>query len=90
MWNREIRTGTLYLNGSYAGESKSIHNGPDIDLNSANHSTFELGLHKDTKNLLHGYLRDLAVFLRPLTPEEVFNLFSKSPSIIIGLNFSIK
>ena len=90
VWNRGTRTGTLYLNGSHAGELKSTYNGPDIDLNSANHSTYELGLQKGTKNLLHGYLRDLAVFLRPLTPEEVFNLFSKFPSLIIGLNFSIK
>ena len=87
MWNRGTRTGTLYLNGSHAGELKSTYHGPDIDLNSANHSTYELGLKKDTKNVLHGYLRDLAVFFRPLTPEEVFTLFSKSLSIIIGLNF---
>ena len=75
VWNRSTCTGKLYLNGVYTGEQHCT--GQDIDLILSNHTTYELGLKKDTKQILHGSLRDLMVFLRPLTTEEAFTLCSK-------------
>ena len=75
VWNRSTCTGKLYLNGVYTGEQHCT--GQDIDLILTNHTTYELGLKKDTKEILHGSLRDLMVFLRPLTTEEAFILCSK-------------
>ena len=75
VWNRSTCTGKLYLNGVYTGQQHCT--GQDIDLILTNHTTYELGLKKDTKEILHGSLRDLMVFLRPLTTEEAFTLCSK-------------
>lgn len=77
VWNRITRRGTLYLDGKQSGEKNADHQGPDIDLNPTNHTMYELGYKKDTKEVLHGFLRDLAVFLRPIKPAEVFTLYSK-------------
>ena len=77
VWHRSTRIGKLYLNGEYAGEKQSAYTGKDIDLNLTNHTTYELGFKKDTKERLRGSLRDLMVFLRPLTTEEAFTLYGK-------------
>ena len=77
VWNRSTRIGKLYLNGEYAGEKQSAYTGQDIDLNPTNHTTYELGFKKDTKERLRGSLRDLMVFLRPLTTREASTLYSK-------------
>ena len=77
VWDRSTRIGKLYLNGEYAGEEQSAYTGQDIDLNLTNHTTYELGFKKDTKERLSGSLRDLMVFLRPLTTREAFTLYSK-------------
>ena len=79
VWNRSTRTGKLYLNGVYTGEQHST--GQDIDLILTNHTTFEIGFKKDTKEILHGSLRDLLAFLRPLTTEEAYTLCSKSRTL---------
>ena len=76
VWNRSTRTGKLYLNGVYTGEQH--YTGQDVDLILTNHTTFEIGFKKGTKEILHGSLRDLLVFLRPLTTEEAYTLCSKS------------
>ena len=72
VWNRSTRTGKLYLNGVYTGQQHCT--GQDIDLILTNHTTYELGFKKDTTEILHGSLRDLMVFLRPLTTEEALTL----------------
>ena len=75
VWDRSTRIGKLYLNGAYAGEQH--YTGHDIDLNLTNHTTYELGLKKDSMKRTRGSLRDLMVFLRPLTTWEAFTLYSK-------------
>ena len=77
VWDRSTRIGKLYLNGEYAGEKQSAYTGQDIDLNLTNHTTYELGLRKDSMERIRGSLRDLMVFLRPLTTREAFTLYSK-------------
>ena len=77
VWDRSTRIGKLYLNGAHAGEKQSAYTGQDIDLNLTNHTTYELGFKKDTKERLRGSLRDLMVFLRPLTTREASTLYSK-------------
>ena len=77
VWDRSTRIGKLYLNGAHAGEEQSAYTGQDIDLNLTNHTTYELGFKKDTKERLSGSLRDLMVFLRPLTTREASILYSK-------------
>ena len=77
IWNRSTRKGKLYLDGLEAGEEPSEYNGEDIDLNLTNHTTYELGYKKDTKEVFHGFLRDLGIFSRPLTRGEVFTLYRK-------------
>ena len=77
VWDRSTRTGKLYLNGAHAGEKQSAYTGQDIDLNLTNHTTYELGLKKDSMKKTRGSLRDLMVFLRPLTTWEAFTLYSK-------------
>ena len=84
VWNRSTRVGKLYLDGESAGEKD--YTGQDIDLNLTNHTTYELGFKKDTKEILRGSLRDLMVFLRPLTFGEVFILYSKF-CIFIACNY---
>ena len=79
VWNRSTLKGTLYLDGKKNGEQASNYQGPDIDLNPTNHTMYELGYKKDTKEVLNGFLRDLAVFLHPLKPAEAFTLYSKFP-----------
>ncbi|CAH3185718.1 unnamed protein product, partial [Porites evermanni] len=76
VWNRSTRIGKLYLNGAYAGEKQSAYTGQDIDLNLTNHTTYELGLKKDSMGGIRGSLRDLMVFLRPLTTREAFTLYT--------------
>ena len=75
VWDRSTRIGKLYLNGAYAG--KKQYTGHDIDLNPTYHTTHELGLKKDQMKKTRGSLRDLMVFLRPLTTWEAFTLYSK-------------
>ena len=75
VWDRSTRIGKLYLNGAYAGEQHYI--GHDIDLNPTNHTTYELGLKKDSMKKIRGSLRDLMIFLRPLATWEPFTLYSK-------------
>ena len=75
VWNRSTRIGRLYLNGASAGEQH--YRGQDIDLNLTNHTTYELGLKKDSMKKIRGSLRDLMVFLRPLTTREASILYSK-------------
>ena len=75
VWDRSTRIGKLYLNGAYAGEKHYI--GHDIDLNPTYHTTFELGLKKDSMKKIRGSLRDLMIFLRPLTTREASTLYSK-------------
>ena len=77
VWDRSTRIGKLYLNGEYAGEEQSAYTGQDIDLNLTNHTTYELGLKKDTMERTRGLLRDLMVFLRPLTTRKASTLYSK-------------
>ena len=77
VWDRSTRIGKLYLNGAHAGKKQSPYTGQDIDLNLTNHTTYELGFKKDTKQRLRGSLRDLMVFLRPLTTREASTLYSK-------------
>ena len=75
VWDRSTQIGKLYLNGAYAGEQH--YTGHDIDLKLTNHTTYELGLKKDSMKRTRGSLRDLMVFLRPLTTWEAFTLYSK-------------
>ena len=75
VWDRSTRIGKLYLNGAYAGEKPCT--GQDVDLNLTNHTTYELGLKKDSMKKIRGSLRDLMVFLRPLTTREASTLYSK-------------
>ena len=77
VWDRSTRIGKLYLNGAHAGEKQSAYTGQDIDLNLTNHTTYELGLKKDSMEKIRGSLRDLMVFLRPLTTREASTLYSK-------------
>ena len=84
VWDRSTRIGKLYLNGAHAGEERSAYIGQDIDLNLTNHTTYELGFNKDTKERLSGSLRDLMVFLRPLTTREASILYSKFRILYCG------
>ena len=77
VWDRSTRIGKLYLNGEYSREEQSAYTGQDIDLNLTNHTTYELGLKKDSMKRTRGLLRDLMVFLRPLTTREASTLYSK-------------
>lgn len=75
-WNRKTRKGKLYFNGFEVGEKTSDYQGQDIDLNLTNHTVYEIGFKKDTGEVLQGSLRDLAVFLRTLSPDDVYKLYS--------------
>ena len=77
VWDRSTRIGKMYLNGEYAGEKQSEYTGQDIDLNLTNHTTYELGLKKDSMVRTRSLLRDLMVFLRPLTTRKASTLYSK-------------
>ena len=76
-WNRETLKGKLYFNGEKVGDTTSNYQGRDIDLKLTNHTVYEIGFKKDTGELLQGSLRDLAVFLRTLSPADVSKLYSK-------------
>ena len=76
-WNRETRKGKLYFNGKQVGDTTSSYQGQDIDLKLTNHTVYEIGFKKDTGELLQGSIRDLAVFLRTLSPADVSKLYSK-------------
>ena len=77
VWDRSTRIGKLYLNGTHAGEKQSAYTGQDIDLNLTYHTKYQLGLKKDSMASIRGSVRDLMVFLRPLTTWEAFTLYSK-------------
>ena len=77
-WNRKTRRGKLYFNGIQVADTVSSYQGQDIDLKLTNHTVYEIGFKKDTGELLQGSLRDLAVFLRTLSPADVTKLYSKS------------
>ena len=77
-WNRTTRQGKLYFDGIQVGYTTSSYQGHDIDLNLTNHTVYEIGLKKDTGEVLQGFLRDLAVVLRTLSPGDVSKLYSKS------------
>ena len=78
-WNRKTRKGKLYFDGKQVGDKTSSYQGQDIDLKLTNHTVYEIGFKKDTGELLQGSLRDLAVFLRTLSPAEVSKLYSEFP-----------
>ena len=77
-WNRKTRRGKLYFNGIQVADTVSSYQGQDIDLKLTNHTVYEIGFKKDTGELLQGSLRDLAVFLRTLSPADVTKLYSES------------
>ena len=79
-WNRTTKKGKLYFDGIQVGERTSSKQ--DIDLKLTNHSVYEIGLKKDTGEVLQGFLRDLAVVLRMLSPGDVSKLYSKSNLIM--------
>ena len=76
-WNRKTRRGKLYFNGIQVADKISSYQGEDIDLKLTNHTEYEIGFKKDTGDLFQGSLRDLAVFLRTLSPADVSKLYSK-------------
>ena len=76
-WNRQDLKGKLYLDGQSFGESTSTYTGADIDLKLTTHTAYEIGLKKDTGEVLRGSLRDLSVLLRTLSPGDVLKLYSK-------------
>ena len=75
-WNRKTRKGRLYFNGREDADKTSDYQGQDIDLNLTNHTVYEIGFKKDTGEVLQGSFRDLAVFLRTLSPDDVYKLHS--------------
>lgn len=81
-WNRKTRKGELYFNGKQVADTTSSYQGQDIDLKLTNHTVYEIGFKKDTGELLQGSLRDLAVFLRTLSPADVSKLYSKFHSFL--------
>ena len=73
-WNRNDRTGRIYINGVKTGK-QTAHPSKGTDLNPTGHTVFDIGLKRDSKRALHGYLRDLLVINQAISDEEVDGIF---------------
>ncbi|XP_048584250.1 uncharacterized protein LOC5517652 isoform X2 [Nematostella vectensis] len=75
-WDRGNREFCLYRDERRQGCMSYIGN--DVDLKQTNHTKYEIGLKKDTGNMMHGCISDLMVFDRKLEVGEIMKLYSPS------------
>jgi hypothetical protein len=69
-WNRQTRTAILYKD-TYFKRLVVNSNIKNIDIRVTNHTFYEIGFKKDSKQRFRGCLRDLTVFDRALNPGEM-------------------
>ena len=79
-WSREKRVGKLYVDGFEEGEQSVQGSVINLDANPTGHSVFDIGLKRDSmdQSAFHGYLRDLMVFDRAISAEDVENIYEES------------
>ena len=84
VWDREALKGRTYINGDLTGKqhAHAADNGYGYDLVSSNHTVYDIGLKRDSKVSLLGYLRDLLIIKRALAANEVHDIYVSGKSCI--------
>ena len=75
-WDRATKEATIYQDGAQVGQKNSSRN--DLDLPNHVRSVFDVGYKRDSNTPMHGEMRDLAVFDRALTSQEIKLIEGKS------------
>lgn len=70
MWNRETKQLTIYQDGLKVSQTTPLTTS-DLDLPTPTRSVFDLGYKRDYNQVMTGWLRELLVFDRAVTIEEV-------------------
>lgn len=73
--SKSNKTTAGYVNGVLKGSANSSFTG-DWTFMANNHTVYDIGLKRDGGRAFHGHLKDLAVFSKVLSLEEI-NLFRK-------------
>ena len=71
VWDRNANEAYLFLDGQKVG-TEAQASGSYLRDNS--HTVYDIGLKRDSTDTLRGYLRDLIIFGKALTEEELVNI----------------
>ncbi|XP_048580419.1 uncharacterized protein LOC116614779 [Nematostella vectensis] len=90
-WNRQEKKITIFINGTQvASQTSTLSN---VDIAYGGTVTTELGLKRDSGDFkLHGYIKDLMIFYRAMSPDEVQEFYEQDGGLFtnkgawIGLN----
>ena len=71
-WSKTTKSSNFYVNGVLKTTKITLFDG-DMTYMANNHSVYDVGLKKDDGVVLRGYLRDLAVFGKVLSSQEIIS-----------------
>ena len=61
----------MFVNGKLMGTASGRSDLGSLDLMKNSHAVYDIGLKRDSVERFHGYIRDLHVFRKALTQEEM-------------------
>lgn len=70
-WSRENQVGKVYINGIKTGQQHVTDPSKGLDLNPTGHTVYDIGLKRDTRATMDGYLRDLMVIDKAISDQEI-------------------
>ena len=70
-WNRDTVQGQLFVDGKMIKTKSGKSNLGGLDLVSNSHAVYDIGFKRMDGDKFHGYIRDLRVFRKALTEEEM-------------------
>ena len=70
-WNRDTVQGQLFVDGKLIKTKSGRSNLGSLDLVSNSHAVYDIGFKRMDGAKFHGYIRDLRVFRKALTEEEM-------------------
>ena len=73
-WKKDTKTMVGYVNGLVKGTYVSTFTG-DMTYMTNSHNTYDIGFKRDSSQSIQGHVKDLAVFGRVLTAEEIQGVY---------------
>ena len=70
-WNRDTVQGQVFVGGKLMVTTPGRSDLGSLDLISNSDAVFDIGLKRDSGKKFYGYIRDLHVFRKVLTEEEM-------------------
>ena len=70
-WNRDTVQGQVFVEGKLMGTTSGRSDLGSLDMASNSHAVDDIGMKRNTGDRFYGYIRDLRVFKKALTEEEM-------------------